>query len=108
MTATTTPAPIFFTVPTQVDILFHFEKHIIPRYFNVIDDGDTLCSDIEIGDYICLLSRPRGTALDDDALKHRAANPFFQFIASYLCEAYPAERPQFKRCVSLFRFTARR
>jgi hypothetical protein len=106
MTATTIPAPIFFTVPAQDHLLFNFKKNKIAEYFNVIDGGDTPCSDIEIAHYVSLLFCPPSTALTDDAGKYRVGNLFFESIASHLCKSY-GEESEFKRYVSLFRFTAK-
>jgi hypothetical protein len=103
MTVTRIPAPIFFTVPAQVHLQFKVDKNIIAEYFNVIDDGDTLCSDIEIGHYSYLQI---SAALDKDGVKHRAGSTFFECIASHLRASYP-NNPEFKRYVSLFRFTNR-
>jgi hypothetical protein len=106
MTATTTPAPIFFTVPAQDNLLFNFEKNKIAKYFNVIDGGDTPCSDIEITHYASLVSSPPSTALTNDAGKYRVGNLLFESIASHLCKSYGKES-EFRRYVSLFRFTAK-
>jgi hypothetical protein len=99
MTATITPAPIFFTVPAQVPLQFK-------EYFNVIHDGDTLCSDIEIEHYF-YLQISAALDLDKDDVKHSVTNPFFECIASHLRASYPNNNPEFKRYVSLFRFTTR-